>query len=129
MTPLLNTIVNKSSTYAEFSESFVKHIPKCYKRVDIIADCYKAKSIKRSEQLLIKRGQSEKIHIASLLSKILSVFHSSSLRNSDNKKRVIELILECIEREELFGISEIILSSENKCVLVMATEQHEFLHL
>ena len=64
---------------------------------------------------------------ASLLPKVLSVFHNSILRNSDNKKRVIELTLEYTEREtrhylELFGISEIILSSENKCILVIATE-------
>ena len=99
-----------------------------------MADCYKTKSIKSSEQLTIKRGQSEKIHIASLLSKVLRVFHNSILRNSDNKTPFIELIFEYIEREgkhysELFGISEIIVSSENKCILVIATERHYFLHL
>ena len=86
MAALINTILNNSSTYAEFAESFVKHIPKDYRRFDIIADCYKTKSITSSEQLSIKRGQSEKIHIASLLSNVLSVFHNSILRNCDNKK-------------------------------------------
>ena len=80
----------------------------------MIADCYKAKSIKRSEQLSIKRGHSEKIYIASLLSKVPSDFHNSILRKSDNKKRVVELIFEHNEREanfflELLGSSEIIL--------------------
>ena len=89
MIALINTILNKSPTYAEFAESFVKHITKGYGRVDIIADCYKKKLIKCSDQLSVKRGQSEKIHIASLLSKVPSVFHNSILRNCDNRKRVI----------------------------------------
>ena len=88
MIALINTILNKSPTYAEFAESFVKHITKGYRRVDIIADCYK-KLIKSSDQLSVKRGQSEKIHIASLLSKVPSVFRNSILRNCDNRKRVI----------------------------------------
>ena len=53
-------ILNKSWTYSELAELFVNYIPKGYGRVDIIADCYKTKSIKSSEQLL--RGQLEKIH-------------------------------------------------------------------
>ena len=60
MTALINTILNISSTYPEFALSFVKHIPKGYKRVDIIADYYKTMSIKSSEQLSIKRGHQRK---------------------------------------------------------------------
>ena len=45
-----------------------------------MADCYKTKSIKSSEQMSIKRGQSEKIHGASLLSKVPSDFYNSILR-------------------------------------------------
>ena len=67
MTALMTTILNKSSTYAEFAELFVKRTPKVYRTVDIMADWYKTESIKSSEQLSIRRGQSEKIHIASLL--------------------------------------------------------------
>ena len=83
------------------------------------ADCYKTKSIKRSEQLSIKRDQSEKIYIASLLSKVPSDFHNSILRKSDNKKQVFELIFEYTEREAYFfleplGSSEITLLSEKK---------------
>ena len=77
---LMNTIPNKSSTYPEFAELFVKRIPNVYGRVDIMADCYKTKSIKSSEQVSIKRGQSEKIHRASLLSKVPSDFCNSILR-------------------------------------------------
>ena len=67
---LINTIPSKSLTYAEFAELFVKLISNIYGRVDITADCYKTKSIKSSEQLSIRRGQLEKIHIASFLSKV-----------------------------------------------------------
>ena len=77
---LINTILSKSSTYTKFAELFVKPIPNVYGRVDIMADCYKTKSIKSSEQLSIKRGQSEKIHRASLLSKVPSDFYNSILR-------------------------------------------------
>ena len=37
---LMNTILNKSSTYAKFDKLFVKRIPNVYGRVDIKADCY-----------------------------------------------------------------------------------------
>ena len=62
-----------------------------------------------------------------------SDFHYSILQKSDNKKRVFHLIFEYIEREAKFFLgllesSEIILSSENKCILVNATERHELLH-
>ena len=80
----MNIILNKSSTDTEFTELFVNCIPNVYGRVDIMADCYKTKSFKRSEQLSIKRGQSEKIHRASLLPqeqhKVSSHFHNSILR-------------------------------------------------
>ena len=54
---LMDTILNKSLTYTEFAELFVKRIPNVYGRVDIMADCYKIKSVKSSEQLSIRRGQ------------------------------------------------------------------------
>ena len=76
------------------------------------------------------RGHSEKIHVASLLLKVPSDFHNSILRNCYNKKGVIKLIFEYIEREakhctELSGSSRINLSSESKCILVTSTDPHE----
>ena len=64
----------------------------------MIADCYEMKSVKSSEQSL--RGQSGKIHVASLLLKVPSNFHNRILGNSDNKKRDIELIFEYIIKRE-----------------------------
>ena len=52
----MNTILNKSSTYAQFALLFAKRIPNVYGRVHIMADCYKTKSIKSSEQMSIKRS-------------------------------------------------------------------------
>ena len=100
----------------------------------MIADCYKTKSIKRSEQLSVKRGQPEKIYIASLLSKVPIDFHYNILRKSDNKKRVFELIFEYTEREayfflELLGSLEITLLSEKKSILMNPTARNELLHL
>ena len=77
MIALTNTILNKSSAYSEFAESFVNRIPKGYGRVGRTADCYKTKSIKSLVQLL--RRPSEKIHIALLLSKVPSDFHNRKL--------------------------------------------------
>ena len=95
---MIALILNRSSTYAEFAELFVKRILKGCGRVDRTADCYKTKLIKSSKQLL--RAQSEKIHVASLLSKVPSDFHNRILRNSDKKKRIIELIFRVIEKEK-----------------------------
>ena len=72
--------------------------------------------------------------MALLLSKVPSDFYNRILRNYDSKKRLIKLIFEYIEKEtkhylELLGSSELILSSENKCILLTATERHELLHL
>ena len=127
---LITTVLNKSSTYAEFAELLVKRIPNVYRRVDIMVYCYKTKSIKSSEQLSIRRGQSEKIHIASFLSKVPSDFHNSILINSNTKANeffnsyfnILKKAKHCLE---LLGSSEIILSSKNKFILVNATERHE----
>ena len=81
---LMNTVLNKSSN-AEFAKLYVKRIPYVCGRVDIMADCFKTMLIKNSEQLSIRGDQSEKIHIVSFLSRVLSDFHSSILRNSDTK--------------------------------------------
>ena len=129
MIVLINTILNKSSTYVEFAKLFVKRILKSYGRVGIIAGCYKRESGDQlGDQLL--GDQLEKIHVVSLLSKVPSDFYNRILRNSDHKKGVTELTLEYIEREakhclELLGSSKIILLSKNKCILVTATCRNE----
>ena len=61
-------------------ELFIKRIPNVYRRLGIMADCYRTKSIKSSEHLSIKRPQLEKIHRASLFSKVPSDFYNSILR-------------------------------------------------
>ena len=110
---LINTIPSKSLTYAEFAELFVKLISNIYGRVDITADCYKTKSIKSSEQLSIRRGQLEKIHIASFLSKVPMILTLASWESVIPKQRSYELTFEYIKREakhclDLLGGSEII---------------------
>ena len=75
MIALIITTLNKSPSYAELAELFVNLILKGYRRVDIIADCYKTKSIKSSKQWL--RGQSGKIHAVLLLSTVPGDCHKS----------------------------------------------------
>ena len=132
MIALINTINETASTYAEFAKAFVKRIPRGYKQVDIIADCYQNPSIKRAEQL--SRGESESIHIASLQSRIPSDFKFRILRNADNKKRLIDLMFEFIESqaEYCLGVldtTKIVLSSDNNCISVSATEKRNLIEL
>lgn len=110
----------------------MERILKGYRGIDLIAACYKTNSIKSSEQFL--RGQSRKIHIVPTVSKVPSYFDNRILRNSGNTKRVIEFIFKYIESAakyclKLLGSFEIILSSENKCLLMTETERHEHSHL
>ena len=71
----------------------MERIPKNYKGVDLLVDDYKnkANSPKLNEQEM--RGQSERIQIASLQSRIPTEFRTRILRNNENKARLFELIL------------------------------------
>ena len=75
----------------------MERIPKNNKGVDLLVDDYKnkANSPKLNEQAM--RGQSERIQIASLQSRIPTEFRTRILRNNDNKARLIELILKYIK--------------------------------
>ena len=125
MIALINIVLSKSSAYSEFSELFVKHISKVYGRVGIIADCHKTKSIKSSEQLFT--GQSETIHITSLLSKVPINFLYEIIRNSDQKKTSYWTHIWILKKSKT--LSRAFRKFENKCVLVTVTERDELLHL
>ena len=127
MVAMLNTIVNVPKTYNELALQFVKKLPKNYGRIDIVADSYKENSLKREEQE--KRGQSEKVQISSLQSKIVSDFHYRILRNSDNKQRLIDLVFEYIKLNSkdcltVLKSKKIVLSSENECTVVEINEEN-----
>lgn len=91
MMAILNTFTSIPKTYSDLADKFVRALPRNYFRVDIVADTYKSTSIKALERKL--RGESEKIHIASLESKTPGDF-SRILKNGENKERLIELIID-----------------------------------
>ena len=93
MMVLLNTFTSIPKTYGGLADKFVRALPQNYLRVDV-ADTYKNKLIKGLERAL--RGESKKIHIASLESKTPSDF-SRILKNGENKTRLIELIIQYIK--------------------------------
>ena len=101
----------------------MERIPKNYKGVDLLVDDYKnkANSPKLNEQEM--RGQSERIQIASLQSRIPTEFRTRILRNNDNKARLIELILKYIKEQKgeclnLLKTDTIVFSTEDKCFLL-----------
>ena len=91
MMALLNTYTSIPKTYVSLAEKFVRELPRNYLRVDVVAERYQRISIKGLEGTL--RGESEKIHIASLESKTPSNF-SKIMKNGENKTRLIELIIQ-----------------------------------
>ena len=86
---LIRTILPIPMTYAELVKILVDRLPKGYRRIDIIADTYREKSLKNNEKDC--RGVSKKVIVCSALSKIPRNF-SDFLKNGDNKTRLIELI-------------------------------------
>ena len=113
-------------TYEEFTRTIIQHIPKNYKRVDLLADNYKNKpnSLKLNEQAM--HGQSERIQIASPQSRIPAEFRTRILSNNENKARLIELMLKYIKEQEdeclnLLNRDTIVFSTEDKCFLLTFT--------
>ena len=70
-------------------ETLVSHLPKSYRRVDIIADTYSENSLKNNER--DSRGVPNKVIIRSASSRIPRNF-TTFFSNGDNKTRLIELM-------------------------------------
>ena len=80
---LINTMVFELSlTYEESAQKLMQRIPKNYKRLDLLADDYKSKTnfFNLNEQAM--HGQSERIQIASLHSRIPPEVRTRILRNN-----------------------------------------------
>ena len=86
---LIRTILPIPVTYAELVKILVDRLPKGYRRIDIIADTCREKSLKNNER--DRRGVSNKVIVRSAPSKIPRNF-SDFLKNGENKTRLIELI-------------------------------------
>ena len=91
-----------------------------YKRIDIVADTYQEFSIKNIERE--NRGESSKVLVKSLQSKILRNFQSFLL-NGDNKSRMMELVLEYTDthKAKVFNIlqnNKIMIILDKKCISI-----------
>ena len=93
---LVRTILQLPETFEEFALKLIQHIPKSYRRIDIVADCYLSNSIKDAERT--KHGQSSiKILVKSTKSKIPCV-----LAYGEKKTKMIELIFETTRKSFCF---------------------------
>ena len=121
---LINTVVFElPSTYEEFAQKLMQRILKNYKRVDLLVENYKnkANSLKLNEQTM--GGQSEKIQIASLQTRIPTEFRTRILVNNENKGRLIELIPKYIKKQKdeclnLLKSDTIVFSTDDKYFLL-----------
>ena len=123
MMALLNTFTSIPKTYGGLADKFVRALPQNYLRVDVVTDTYKNTSIKGLERAL--RGESEKIHIASLESKTPSDF-SRIRKNGENKTRLIELIIQYIKtcRVEILNhvrCTKLVIPSYNNCISITSS--------
>ena len=126
MMGLVNDINSTPDTYEELVKIFVAKLPKGYKKIDIVADCYR--SLK-----LFKKGvdgnQADKIIIPSLRSRVHPDFKTTLWKNHENKAQMIELIFQYIQTEtlqclELLGSQEIVLSSKDDCLKIWLSDDN-----
>ena len=113
----IRTLTVIPDTYEEFTWKFLKSLPSGYLRVDIVADTYQDNSIKSRERS--KRGSSDRIIVQSARSKVPRNF-TDFLKNGENKRRLIELMLETVEKNRLqvlnlLRCTEMYFSIENHC--------------
>ena len=113
----IRTLTVIPDTYEELTWKFLKSLPSGYPRVDIVADTYKKRSIKSGERS--KRGCSDRIIVQSAQSKVPRNF-TDFLMNGENKWRLIELMLETVEKNRLkvlnvLRCTELYFSTENHC--------------
>ena len=104
-------------TFEHLALKILQSIPEGYTRVDIVADTYRASTIKTAERN--KRGMASKIAIKSEKSKIPRVFNSF-LMNGDNKSRLIDIVFGYIIQNkakclQIVRANRIILSRDGEC--------------
>ena len=111
---------NCPDTYEEFITKLLQSFPKGYQRVDIIADTYRATSIKNQERN--RRGQGTKIIIGSSHSKMPRDINKF-IMNGENKTALIDLTFQYImENKEiviqLLQTQMVVLSGDDKCFTI-----------
>ena len=107
-------------TYEDLTLQMIGAIPKGYKRVDIVADTYRSKSIEDPERF--KRGCIDRVIVNSVVSRLPRNFNDF-LKNGNNKTRLIELILDVLVQRtnevlKILKTDELYYSMDNKCYLI-----------
>ena len=124
MMGLVNNIKSIPDTYEELAKLFVDNLPKGYMRVDIVADCYRSVRLFKNGE---DGSRSEKILMPSLSARVHPDFKTIVLKNRENKARLIELTFDYIKNEglhclETLNSQEMVLSSEDECVMIQLSE-------
>ena len=104
----------------KFEALSARRVPKGYKRVDIVADTYRSKSIKDPEHF--KHGCTDRVIVNSVVSHFLRNFNDF-LKKGNNKTCLIELILDVFvqRKNEILKIlktDELYYSMDNKCYVI-----------
>ena len=115
---LVRVATDIPETFEAFALKLLHYIPKRYHRVDLVADCYLANSIKDAERN--KRGMHSKIIINSPKSRIPRDF-SKFLACGENKTRMIQLLFETWTEKRAHCLNfprttQMILSREDECI-------------
>lgn len=115
---LVRVISEIPETFEDLALKVISTIPKGYRRIDIVADCYWENSIKDAERA--KRGTATKIILRSANAKVPREF-TKFLSCGENKTRMIELFFQVWTKKKvhclnLLRTTQIILSREQECL-------------
>jgi len=108
---------NPPNTFEDLVKRFLQSILSRYVRINVIADCYRDRSIKSEERE--KRGTSRKIIVGSIKSKVPRDM-SKFFANGENKLQLITLTFSFIRENQetsfqILNCEEIILSGDCVC--------------
>ena len=125
---LIRTLEDIPTTFEELVWKIVKTLPSGYRSMHITADTSQEISTKSSKRE--KRGSSSKIFIKSVGTMVPRKFHEF-LQKGCNKTRLIELLFEYLQLNKNEGLqtsgsNDLILSSDNSCVVVCSYGRFKF---
>ena len=80
MIELINDITSSSDTYEELAKIFIAKLQKGYKRIDIVADCYRSPKLFKND---VDGNQIDKIIIRSVQSTVHPDFKTTLLKQRE----------------------------------------------
>lgn len=114
---LIDDVTSSPRTHEELTKILVVKLPKGYKKIDIVADCYRSPKLFKNG---VGGNQADESIIPSLQSRVHPDFKTTLLYNHGNKTGMIELIFDYTKTEalqylELLDSQGIVLPSEDEC--------------